>query len=489
MLKKFILFVMLNLFIGFGIFAFLDVVFPLPNPVELKKFSQLVVDKNGRPLRAFADENGVWRYPTDLNQVSPDYIEALINYEDRWYWQHSGVNPFALMRAVKQMLVNQKAISGGSTLTMQVARILDPHEKSVSGKIWQMFRAYQLEFHFSKTEIMNLYLNYAPFGGPLEGVEAASYTYLGKSAKYLTAGEAALLAVLPQSPSRFRPDRYPDRAEAARNKILDRLRSFGIWDKEKVEQASRELVVAEYNSQPLHAPLLARYLVNKNADRQLIRSTIDLDFQLIVADQLKEYLFRFSENTSAAAMLMDNDSLDVLAYVGAADFANEKRYGHIDMNRAIRSPGSTLKPFIYGLAMDKRFIHSESLLQDVPLNFNRYSPENFDQNYSGAVSVAEALQQSLNIPAVQVLSYLEPAYFSAKLNNAGLRLYYPDDQKPSLSIALGGVGTKLYELAGIYRALAAKGQAGRPRYQIDEPKREVYLMSEESAWVIGEVLS
>ena len=488
-LRKQIYFLISILSLGFIFFSALDFFYPMPIATEIKKFSQVVVDKHGRPLRAFADEQGVWRYPTSYSNVSSNYIEALINYEDREFWRHSGINSFSLFRAVGQMLVNGRAISGGSTITMQVARILEPHSKSIPGKLWQMFRAFQLEYHLDKQEILELYLNYAPFGGPIEGIEAATYTYLGKSAKVLTDAEAALMAVLPQSPSRFRPDRHAARAEKARNKVLDRLAEFDVWSSEKIKQAKQELVFAQFNSRPLIAPLLARRLVKKHPDKQVIHTNIDIDLQLQMAGQVKDYLGRFSDSTSASALLVENESLEVIAYVGAGDFANKKRFGHLDMNQAIRSPGSTLKPFIYAMAMDKQLIHSQSLLQDVPLNFGLYSPKNFTRKFSGPVSVSKALQQSLNIPAVQVLSHLGTENFVGQMENAGLNLYFAEKSKPSLSIALGGAGVKLEDLVSVYRALASEGLSGKLRYLENSTKQENYLISKESAWIVGDILS
>lgn len=486
---KFIFNWLIIFILGLVSFLLLDHFYPIADVSHFKKFSHLVVDRNGEPLRAFADEQGVWRYPTKFDKVSKNYIEALINYEDRSYWDHHGVNPFALVRAFYQFVVNQRAISGGSTLTMQVARILEPHKKTISGKLWQMFRAYQLEYHLDKKQILEIYLNYAPFGGPIEGIEAATFTYLGKSAAELTDSEAALMAVLPQSPSRYRPDRYPEKAQRARDKVLNRLDSFNLWSSERITLAKQEVVVAEFNSKPLIAPLLSRRLVGQFPEKQLIKSTIDLNIQLQVADQVKHYLSRFSESTSASAIVVNNSTLEVIAYVGAGDFANQKRFGHIDMNRAIRSPGSTLKPFIYGIALDEKIIHAQSLLQDVPQNFSGYSPKNFTRNFSGPVSVTQALQRSLNVPAVQVLEKLGAKKFAGQMQNAGLKMYFPSHSAPSLSLALGGVGVKLEDLLSVYRSLAAGGYAGKLRYTEDSVKTERFLMSKESAWIIGDMLS
>jgi penicillin-binding protein 1C len=461
----------------------------MPDITQAKPFSHLVVDRNGQPLRAFADSQGVWRYPTQYKQVSANYIEALITYEDRQFWSHHGVNPFALFRAVFQMLINGRTISGGSTLTMQVARIIEPHSKTVPGKLWQMFRAFQLEYYLDKQQILTLYLNYAPFGGPVEGIEAASYTYLNKSALELSDAEAALLAVLPQSPSRFRPDRHAVRAEKARNKVLQRIQDYQVWTRERVRLAKQESVVANFNSRPLLAPLLSRRLVTQHPEKQLIETTIDIDLQRQIADRVKGYLERFSESTSAAALVIENDNLEVVSYVGAGDFGNRKRFGHVDMNQAIRSPGSTLKPFIYGMAIDQGLIHSKSLLQDVPLDFEDYSPKNFTKQFSGPVSVTQALQQSLNIPAVQVLKHLGPAKFAGQLENAGLKLYLPDNRRANLSLALGGVGVKLESLVPLYRALASGGRSGKLNFLQNQPLQESYFLSDSAAWIIGDILS
>ncbi len=219
----------ITLIIGLISFLISDHFFSLPLPSEKNDFARVVVDEHGRPLRAFADSNGVWRYQTKVQDVSTEYIEALLHYEDRWFYYHPGINPISLLRASIQNIFAGRIISGGSTLTMQVARTFDPHERSYSGKLQQAFRALQLEWHFSKEQILNFYLNYVPFGGPVEGVAAASYMYLDKAPNQLTHAEAALMAVLPQRPSFYRPDRHPKRAQKARDKVLNRLQNTWYW--------------------------------------------------------------------------------------------------------------------------------------------------------------------------------------------------------------------------------------------------------------------
>lgn len=481
--------ILLSIFL-FLLFVILDWLIPLPiDDFNKRSFAQVVVDKNGQPLRAFPDAQGVWRYPVKLSEVSPLYLQALINYEDRYYYQHFGVNPLAVGRAFWQWMWHGKLVSGASTLTMQVSRILKPHSKTLTGKLAQMFRALQLEWHFSKEEILTYYVNYAPFGGTIEGVQAASYAYFGKTANQLTHSEAALLAVMPQSPSRFRPDRHPQRAQKARNKLLDRLAQFSVWDKKIINDAKDEPVWAQYNAHPMIAPLLTRRLVKEYANQQVIHSGIDMGLQVELENLVRNYAARKSETMSAALLLIDNSTLEACAYIGSADFLDDKRAGHVDMIQAIRSPGSTLKPLIYGMAIDKGIIHSESLLFDVPQSFAGYRPKNFSSSFHGAVSVSQALGRSLNMPAVQVLEKVTAENFYAHMKNAGLDMHLPNTAKPNLSLALGGGGVSMQQLVGVFSSLGRKGQSGRVRLSKGESLQNYQALSEGSAWIVQNILS
>ncbi|WP_431686289.1 penicillin-binding protein 1C [Hahella sp. NBU794] len=471
------------------VFVAADALFPLQAPQEQgRRFAQVVVDARGQPLRAFPDQDGVWRYPVTPEQVSPRYLQALMSYEDRWFYYHPGVNPLALIRAFGQWIYHRETVSGGSTLTMQVARVLHPHSRTLPGKLYQMFRALQLEAHFSKEEILTLYLNYAPFGGAVEGVQAASYTYLGKPAAQLTHAEAALLAVLPQRPSALRPDRFPERARQARDKVIQRMRTFELWTQQETREALQEPVSAFFNPHPMLAPLLARRLSQAFPEQALIQTNIDSAQQTAAQGLVADYIRQFPEQTSAAVLVVDNATLAVRAYVGTAEFGSEERAGHVDMVQAVRSPGSTLKPFLYGMAIDEGLIHSESLLTDAPLAFAGYRPLNFDTGFSGPVGVSEALRRSLNVPAVQVLDALGPELFYARLANAGTPLRLPAGARPNLSLALGGSGATLEELAGAYAALGRQGMAGRLRLQPDDPITERRLLSTGAAWIIQNAL-
>lgn len=469
-------------------FMVLDYLYPLPDPKRID--SVIVLAKDDTPLRAFADQQGVWRYPVTLEEVSPLYLQALLGYEDRWFYYHFGINPLALLRAGWQWLDNGRIISGGSTLTMQVARILDLHSRSVPGKLQQMFRALQLEWHYSKDEILTFYLNLAPFGGPIEGVQTAGYAYLHKPVKSLSHAEAALLAVLPQAPSRLRPDRYPERAQRYRDKLLSRMETLNIWSADIVADARMEKVVQAGFRQPMHAPLFTRRIKDdvQYQHQARIRTALDADLQAAAEAIVRSRLGILPDNASAAVLVMENASGLVRAYVGSAEFLSSQRAGHVDMVQALRSPGSTLKPFLYGLAMDKGLVHSASLLSDVPLKVGGYAPKNFRGDYQGAVTVARALQESLNVPAVDILQRLNPAVFDARLQHAGINLSYPEHESPNLSLILGGAGTRLENLVRGFSALARRGVTIKPRYTEAEPVVERRMLSAQASWVINELL-
>ncbi|WP_156948397.1 penicillin-binding protein 1C [Marinobacterium jannaschii] len=470
----------------------LDWRYPLRLPQSEQLFARVVTDRQGEPLRAFADARGVWRYPVSADQVSPLYLQALLGYEDRWFYRHPGINPLALVRAAWQNLRAGRIISGGSTLSMQVARLLHPHRRSLGGKLQQMLRTLQLEWHLSKQQILELYLNLAPFGGTLEGVQAASYSYLGKSAAELSHAEAALLAVLPQAPTRLRPDRAPARAQQARDKVLQRLATLEIWPPTVSRRAMQEPVAAFRPEQPNLAPLLARRLIRQYPHQRLIRSSIDRQLQQALQDYLAYYIRRLPPHSSAAALLVDNQDHSVLAYAGSAVFGDAARSGHVDMVQAIRSPGSTLKPFLYGMAIEEGLVHSESLLSDLPLVSGSYRPDNFSSGFSGPVSASEALQRSLNIPAVSLLQRFGSARFAARLANAGAPLSIPGD-RAGLAVILGGAGTTLEQLVSLYSSLSTEGlvyplQLTPPVMGV-KPAIPRYLMAPGAAWISRQILS
>ncbi|MDR3087437.1 MAG: penicillin-binding protein 1C [Azoarcus sp.] len=467
------------------ILLFADLAFPPPLPGDALH-AQVVLARDGTPLRAFPDRTHIWRHPVRLEEVSPRYVEAVLAYEDRAFYWHPGVNPVALARAAWQWAWHGKVVSGGSTLTMQVARLLEPIPRTPMGKLRQIARAVQLERRLSKREILELYLIYAPMGGVLEGVEAASRGYFGKPSRSLSHAEAALLAVLPQAPSRLRPDRFPERALAARDKVLSRLEPR--WGPAAIADARQEPVIAQAVREPLLAPLFAERARRLFPQRQRIDTTLDVGVQDSVEQLIAARLALVPPRVSLAALVIDNATLEVLAYAGSADFFDKERFAHVDMVQGKRSPGSTLKPFLYGLALDEGLIHSESLLSDVPQSFSGYQPGNFQASFSGPVSVSEALQKSLNVPAVEVLDRLGPERFVALLRRGGLKLELPRGSTPNLSVILGGVSVNLEGLVSAYTALARGGVAGKPRYTADAPREEMRMLSEGAAFIVRDVL-
>ena len=463
-----------------------DRLWPLPLPKD--DLARVVLAEDGTPLWRFADANGVWRYPVSTDQVSANYLDALLTYEDRWFFRHPGVNPLALGRAAWQNLTGGRVLSGGSTLSMQVARLLDPHERTLTGKVRQLWRTAQLEWHLSKDQILNLYLNRAPFGGTLQGVAAASWAYLGKSPQHLTHSEAALLAVLPQAPSRLRPDRHPARAQVARDKVLRRVAEYRVWPQTAVDEALQEPLLLAPRLEPSLAPLLARRL-NRPHSPPLIRTTLDANLQRRLEDLLLGWRARLPDHTSAAIVVVETENMAVRAYLGSVDINDTRRFGHVDMISALRSPGSTLKPFLYGMAMDAGLIHSESLLQDVPRRYGDYRPGNFSMGFSGPVSASAALAMSLNLPAVQLLEAYGPKRFAAHMRNGGVPLSLPALAEPNLALILGGAGSRLEDLVSGYSALARDGKSATVRLQPSDELHERRLLSPGSAWVIRRILS
>lgn len=465
--------------------AALNAVCPLPK-IYKDGPSTVVTSSDGRILRSFGNAKGVHRYKTSVSNVSPFYIKALLDYEDRYFYYHPGINIFSLLRAGYQWAINGKIISGGSTITMQVARLIEPHPRTILGKLRQIWRAVQLEWYFSKNEILTMYLNLAPFGGNIEGVEAASRHLFSKAATSLNKNEAALLVVLPQKPSAYRPDRHPTLAKKMRNKVLRRLNARRILSTQETTLLTDEDVYLRQSFKKTLAPLLSRFLKQQYPHQHVIQTTIDYGLQLRLAKLLSRTARTLPAKASTAALVIENKQGNVLAYQGAIDFFDADRFGHVDMVRAIRSPGSTLKPFIYGLGFDQGVIHTESLLSDIPTSFGDYKPQNLNRRFIGAVSASTALKKSLNVPAIQVLNSITPEAFDTRLKKANIHLRH---KKSNLSVGLGGTGTSLWELAKMYRSLAATGNVSELHIIPSSTEQATRpLLSEQSSWMVFSIL-
>ena len=463
----------------------------LPPPLDrARQTSTLVLDAQGRMLRAFTTPPGVWRLSARSDEVDPLYLRMLLAYEDQRFELHPGVDPLAVVRALGQWCSQGRIVSGASTLTMQAARLLEPHPRTMSGKFGEMLRALQLEQRYRKAEILDFYLTLAPYGGNLEGVRAAALAWFGKEPTRLTPAEAALLVVLPQAPSRLRPDRFPERARAARDKVLLRMAQLAILSEQQVIEARQELLPTHLRSLPFLAPHLAERLRTTQPASVIHRTFIERGLQHTLETLARQQQSTLELNSSLAILVVANRDRRVLAYVGASDFRDSRRAGQVDLVRAVRSPGSTLKPLVYGLGFDDLLIHPETLIEDVPTRFGDYSPTNFRNTYAGQLTVREALQQSLNIPAVAILEQVGPARVAARLREVGLPLHWSKAHpQPGLPLVLGGVGMTLEELVTLYMGFANGGLIAPLWFSPTDPAgSEQRLLTETACWYLGEIL-
>ena len=449
-----------------------------------------VLDRNGALLRAYTVADGRWRLDVALSDVDPDYIAALLAYEDKRFFQHDGVDLQALARAAVQAAWNGHVVSGGSTLTMQVARLLEEGTTGqIDGKIRQMRLAMALERRLSKQEILALYLHLAPYGGNLEGIRAATLSYFGKEPLRLTPAEAALLVAIPQSPETRRPDRSVERATDARDRVLARALRDGLIDDEQMMAARTEVVPAVRRAFPALAPHMSDRIIMEEPGLKRHQLTLDKIFQTKLERLAADVVASRGDKLQVAIVVADHASGEVLASVGSAAFRADRRAGFVDMTRAIRSPGSTLKPLIYGLAFDEGLAHPETLIDDKPTDFNGYRPQNFDRQFRGTIRIREALQESLNIPVVALTDALGPAKLLATLDKAGVKYDLPGGQ-PGLAIALGGIGVSLEDMVQLYASIARGGVSLPLTHQIkgqrDEGQR---VLSASAAWQVGDILA
>jgi penicillin-binding protein 1C len=481
---------------GVGLLAGLqwaDQAYP-PDLQKLTDVSFVVNDRDGKLLRAFSTKSRRWRLPVAVADVDPRFVKMLLAYEDKRFYRHHGVDVFALMRAGGQIVRHGRIVSGGSTLSMQVARLLEkPERRSLLVKIRQIARAVQIERRLGKQQILRAYLQLAPYGGNIEGIRAASLAYFGKEPKVLNTAEAALLVALPQSPETRRPDRFAKRALVARNRVLKRMALAGVIPAPDGERARHYPLKARR----LALPALAAHLSEKakrlaNGKAQW-RTTIKRTFQASLETLVRNKVAQMGSRQSIAVIVADHQSGEILAQVSSPDFFNFKRSGEIDMVAARRSPGSALKPFIYGLAFEAGVVHPASLIEDTPQNFAGYRPRNFDLTYQGTVTVSQALQLSLNIPAISLLSAVGPDKLLARFRRANVKVKLPDNEPVGLAIGLGGLGISLRDLVQLYTLLPRGGKAVVLRDGVSEqgeqaPKIQRSL-ARVSSWYVQDVLA
>ncbi|MHA6645900.1 penicillin-binding protein 1C [Mesorhizobium sp. A623] len=470
----------------------LDRAFPPPLP-DKPLVSAEVLDRDGELLRAFTTPDGYWRLKTGLDQVDKGFIDMLVAYEDKRFWDHRGIDVLALGRAAIQLATSFHIVSGGSTLSMQLARLIEPRaSRSVASKIKQMLRALQIERRLSKREILERYLTLAPYGGNLEGVRAASLAYFGKEPKRLTVSESALLVALPQLPERRRPDRNREGAHAARDRVLARMVSSGQLGEREAARAALDVVPKTRRALPALAPHAAYAALRNVGNGAPSKLTIKKSVQQGLETVARQAARRLGPKLSIAMVMADARTGDILGEVGSADFFDASRSGWIDMTKILRSPGSTLKPFIYGLAFEQGLIAQETLISDSPVDFSGYRPKNFDMAYQGDVSIRQALQLSLNVPAIRVLDAVGPARLMARFRQSGVTPTLPVNEAPGLAIGLGGVGITLRDLVQLYTGLANGGKAHGLRDGTEATPvtaSAATILDASANWQIGNILS
>lgn len=479
--------------LAFCLFKVLAWIIPLPKESLYRPSATLVFDRKENLLRAFTARDDMWRIRTSLEQISPSLQKFLVAYEDRWYFFHPGINPLAMFRAARQNISHGRIVLGGSTITMQIARMIEPKQRNYFNKLLEVFRAVQLEQRYSKQQLLEIYFNIAPYGGNIEGVAAAAWFYFGKEPSQLSYGEAALLAALPNSPTLLRPDLDAEQARNARDKVLKIAFDHQLLKEKEYREALAETVPVGRRKLPFIAPHFSVEKLQRSPGESRIYSTLSLPTQLLVEDLLKQHIARLKNEdiSNGAVVVIDNRSHELIAAAGSADFFDKYHSGQVNGYLAPRSPGSALKPFIYALGFEQGVISPQHYLEDVPIDFRGgYSPENFDSKFSGMVSAQTALERSLNVPTINLLQMLgTDNSLYQMLRQINFSTIAPENRY-GLSIALGGCEVTLLELSALYSALANGGIYFYPKTLQNEAKHPGNrLFSSGSTYLVTEILT
>lgn len=471
------------------VFFILHLVFPLKVKTD---YSQLVTADDGTVLSAYLNNEDKWRLYTELEEITPELSKAIVYKEDKYFYRHFGVNPFAMARAAFKNITKAKRTSGASTITMQVARMLHPVKRTYGNKIIEIFRAFQLELKYSKKEILQLYLNLVPYGGNIEGVKSATLIYLGKMPNHLSLGEITALSIIPNRPVSLALGNNNAAIEKERNKWLLRFKKEGLFDEKTINDAFAEPFDARRRPAPAYAPHLCRRLKDASPGQPIIKSLIKFNRQLEVQNLTANYINRLTTLGihNAAVVVIDNTTRNVISYVGSADFSNILDGGQVDGVQAIRSPGSALKPFLYAKAFERGVATPKTMINDVPLNIAGYEPENYDELFHGRISLQQALALSLNIPAVKLLDEVGVDYFVKELSKGGFSTVKKQQKGLGLSLILGGCGVTLEEMATMYAALANYGKFSPLNYvRGDTAKLSAQVISPEAAYMVTNILT
>ncbi|HEY0356113.1 MAG TPA: penicillin-binding protein 1C, partial [Flavisolibacter sp.] len=472
----------------FFLFLLLNLLFPLPGKIE---YSTTITDSKGQLINAYLTSDDKWRMKTELNEISPLLRKTIIAKEDKYFYSHPGINPFAIGRAAWMNLARMKRTSGASTITMQVARALEPRKRNILSKCIEVFRAFQLEWKFDKNEILQLYLNLVPYGGNIEGVKSASLLYFQKNPDHLSLAEITALSIIPNRPSSLVIGKNNDLIIRERNRWLQKFATDGIFTPRQIEDALAEPLLANRTTVPRYIPHLA-YQLRSASKENNIRTYIDLNTQLKIEKLTGDYSrsLRLKNIRNAAVVVIDNRTHRVISYVGSADFNDTTDGGQVNGAKAIRQPGSTLKPLLYGLCIDEGLLTPKSIISDVPVNYSGYAPENYDRRFNGYVTMEYALEHSLNIPSVKSLQQLGKDRLTATLIDAGFAQVRNDREKLGLSMILGGCGANLEQLTGLFSSFANQGVYTPASYtQSDQRTGKTQLLSSSASYMITEILS
>ncbi len=427
---------------------------------------------------------------TELNEISPLLRKTIIAKEDKYFYRHLGVNPFAVVRATFKNIFSMRRTSGASTITMQVARALKPRKRNIGSKLIEMFRAFQLEWKYSKDEILQMYLNLVPYGGNLEGVKSASLLYFQKNPDHLSLAEITALSIIPNRPSSLVIGKNNDLIIQERNRWLKKFAADKIFTQKEIEDALAEPLTANRGTVPHYAQHLSYKLKKQGGD--IFNTNLDLNTQLKTEKLVEDYIRsqRLKNIKNAAVIIIDNRTHKVISYIGSSNFNDSTDGGQVNGAAAIRQPGSTLKPLLYAICMDEGLLTPKKILSDVSVNYAGYAPENYDQKYNGYVTVEYALEHSLNIPAVKSLKLIGKDPLIQKLSSCGFKQIEKDRNKLGLSMILGGCGTTLEELTGLYSAFANEGIYISPSYKKEDTvHKKITVISPEANFMINEILS
>jgi penicillin-binding protein 1C len=470
----------------------LNIVFP---PKVNLKYSTLVTDADGTLLHAFLSTDEKWRMFVELKEITPTLRKAILAKEDKYFQYHFGVNPVAICRAAFNNITKKRRTSGASTITMQVVRMLNPDERTYFNKITEILRAIQLEIFYSKDEILQMYLNLVPYGSNIEGIKSASYLYFQKSPDRLSLAEVTTLAIIPNRPTSLKLGSKNPLIVEERNKWLKRFQQSQLFDNQDISSALQEPLTVFRHEAPKNAPHLSLRLKKQFSDEAIIRSSVKQATQAKVEQMVANYVnrTRAMNINNAAVLVINNETMQVEAYIGSAGFNDRLDGGQVDGVQAIRSPGSALKPLLYATAFDKGIITPKNIINDVPTNFNGFEPENFDRKFNGKVSVEFALANSLNIPAVKIVRDLGKKDLIEQLKKADFQTVKKQEKDLGLSIVLGGCGVTLEEMTQLYAAFANDGnwqKANMLNNELGNKKiNNTSILSPSATYLITEILA